>query len=371
MKDLLDLNDIARELKVSRRTVQRLANSGELPAITVSRRGGFTYVVPLQSYFEWKRSYKKKKEEIKKLSDIDFIQDAQIEWLEWCKNGLLTGKCQCEKTIELNEYFLDYYFRKLPRRYQRTSIISTNYVRHVLGNIDPKSFSLKYNIYKAVTSFTKYLIAKEICEEQLLNELRKLRPKRLYPPKKVHCSEDQFEELLKEASIRTFGQNEYNVILNKTLVATLGLAGLRGSELCDLKVSDVDLNKRTIYVFHGKGKKNRYVGISDRLYKYLKEYLEVRLKSENNKFFLTVSSLTYKPVALERRIVLRRVKRIAKRVDLDINVHGLRRTFATIAANSGKPINIISLALGHADLKTTQGYLMTSREEVINEMKSW
>ena len=49
----------------------------------------------------------------------------------------------------------------------------------------------------------------------------------------------------------------------------------------------------------------------------------------------------------------------------DINLHGLRRTFAMTAANAGKPINIISLALGHADLKTTQGYLMTSQDEVV------
>lgn len=52
MKDMLTLAEIARELRVSTKTVQRLASSGELPAITVPRRGGFTYVVPLQNYFD-------------------------------------------------------------------------------------------------------------------------------------------------------------------------------------------------------------------------------------------------------------------------------------------------------------------------------
>lgn len=55
----------------------------------------------------------------------------------------------------------------------------------------------------------------------------------------------------------------------------------------------------------------------------------------------------------------------------DINLHGLRRTFATVAANSGKPIRIISLALGHSDLKTTQGYLMTTQDEVVRGMQGW
>lgn len=63
---------------------------------------------------------------------------------------------------------------------------------------------------------------------------------------------------------------------------------------------------------------------------------------------------------LDKSVLLRRVKRLVKRAEFNINLHGLRRTFATIAANSGKPINIIPMALGHADLKTTQGYLMTS-----------
>ncbi len=46
MKDFLTLDDIARELRVSRKTIQRLAINGKLPTITISRRGGFTYVVP-------------------------------------------------------------------------------------------------------------------------------------------------------------------------------------------------------------------------------------------------------------------------------------------------------------------------------------
>ncbi len=59
MDELITLDTIAKELRVTRRTVQTLASTGKLPAITVSRRGGFTYVVPLQSYFEWKYNFKK------------------------------------------------------------------------------------------------------------------------------------------------------------------------------------------------------------------------------------------------------------------------------------------------------------------------
>ena len=81
MKDVLTLDDIARELRVSRKTVQRLATSGKLPTTTISRRGGFTYVVPIQSYFDWKKGFKEKKEKDKLLSDWDTLKRQKDEWL--------------------------------------------------------------------------------------------------------------------------------------------------------------------------------------------------------------------------------------------------------------------------------------------------
>lgn len=371
MKDLISIDDIARELKVSHRTIQRLAANGSLPAITITRRGGFTYVVPLQSYFNWKTSYKKKKEEHKHLADFNVIKEEQSKWSEWSRNGLLTGKPQCEKTIELNNYFLNYYWRHLPRRYKNTSLISVNYLRYVLGNIDPKSFSLKDNIYKAIRSFIKYLIANNYSASSLLDELKQLKPKRLYPLKKVHCTQEQFETLLKEAGKWKSGQSAYDVVLNYTLIATLGFTGLRASELCNLKLLDVDLVNKKIFVYLGKGKKNRYVGICNRLYDYLVNYLKLRPRTNLENFFVTTVRLSNEPVPFTPATLLRKVKRLSRRIGIEVNVHGLRRTFATVAANSGKPINIISLALGHTDLKTTQGYLMTTQDEVVRQMQGW
>ena len=137
------------------------------------------------------------------------------------------------------------------------------------------------------------------------------------------------------------------------------------------RMQDVDLVKRKLFVYLGKGKKNRFVGICTRLYDHLVQYLKARPKTKSEQLFLTKSNTSGELVPLTRRTLLQKVKRLGTRVVININVHGLCRTFATIAANSGKPINIISLALGHSDLKTTQGYLMTSQDEVIKEMQGW
>ena len=371
MKDMLTLAEIARELRVSIKTVQRLASSGELPAITVPRRGGFAYVVPLQNYFDWKRDYKVKKEENKSLSDLKTIKQFQDEWILWSRNGLLVGKPLSENTIDTNRRYLNFFLNNIPRRFKAEPVISLDNLRDVFSQTDPKSFSVRDNTYKTVRSFVRFLIAKKQATESLLNELKKAKPRRVYPAKKLHCTLEQFEKLLEEAGKKYHCQSDYDVLLNVATIATIGFTGLRASELINLRLQDVDLINRKLFVYLGKGKKNRFVGISNRLYEILFSYLKLRPKTKLDNFFVTRSSLNKEPVKIDRDVLLHKIKRLAKRVGFDVNLHGLRRTFATVAANSGKPINIISLALGHADLKTTQGYLMTSQDEVINSMREW
>ena len=371
MIDILSLEDVAKDLRKSVSTVRRLAQSGELPVITQTRRGGFYYNVPVQAYLEWKKHWTDSKKEHKYLTDLDFLKQEQEEWLIWCSKGLLTGKPLSEKTIELYKYCLNYYWANIPRRYTKAPLISLEFLRELFGSLDPKSFSLKLNIHSAIKSFVKYLIAKKLVDTNLLFQLKQVSPKRVYPPKRLHCTLQQFNSLVLEASRWHTGQSEYDVALNNALIAALGYAGLRATEVCNLKLQDVDLISKRIFVCLGKGKKNRYVGICSQLYKTLEEYLKIRPQSELENFFVTYSVAYSKPVPFTRFTLLQKIKRLSKRIGININVHGLRRTFATIAANAGKPINIISLALGHSDLKTTQGYLMTSQDEVIREMQGW
>jgi len=367
----LTLINIAKDLRKSLRTVQRLAKNGSLPVITKSTKSGFIYVVPLQAYIEWKNQKLAKSKECNFLSDLDFLKQQIDGWLSWCKSGALTGKPLSEKTIELYKYCLNYYFLHIPRRYTKTPLISLEQSRLVLSDIDPKSFSLKLNIYSALKSFVKYLIAKNIANATLLAELKQLSPRRVYPPKRTHCTLEQFNLLLLEATKWHTGQSQYDVALNSALVSIIGFAGVRVSEVCNLRLQDIDLVNKRLFVYLGKGKKNRYVGICNQLHCILNEYLKLRPKSEVENFFVTFSPVYSRTVAFTRFTLLQKIKRLSKRTDIKITPHGLRRTFATIAANSGKPINIISLALGHADLKTTQGYLMTSQEEVVKEMQGW
>lgn len=370
--DTLSIADIAADLKVSERYVRKLAKNNEIPTITKPFKGGFTYLVPASLYFDWKKNRNDFKKANGYLSNIEFLKEKQDEWLSWCKNGALTGKALSDKTLELYSYCMSKYWQLLPRRYNKSVLISKENVRNVLASIDAKSFSIKDNLYKAIRSFIKYLAIKGHVNESLLGDLKKLKPKRVYPPKKLHCTQQQFEKLLEEVSKKYIRQTDYDVLLNIATIATIVFAGLRASEVCNLRLQDVDLVNRKISVYLGKGKKNRVVGICNRLYDYLTEYLKAKPKANIENFFVTVSSLRDKQVVpITKNMLSKKLKRLCKRIGFNVSLHGLRRTFATVAANSGKPINIISLALGHTDLKTTQGYLMTSQEEVVREMQGW
>lgn len=371
MDDFLTLNTIAKDLKLSIRTIQRLAKNNTLPVISKTRRGGYYSVVPVQTYFKWKSEWVNKKNENTFLCRKKSLLSHVSEWISWCNNGLLTGKPQSENTIRTNISYLNYFLEHLPKRYSGSPVISLENLRKVFSGIDPKSYSIKDNIYKAIRSFAKFLIAKELLNKALLDELKEAKPKRVYPPKRLHCTLEQFNILLDEASKKHFGQKPFDIALNKTLIATLGFTGLRASELCNLRLQDIDMMNKRIFVYLGKGKKNRYVGICNSLYQQLIEYLNLRPETPLDNFFIVIRRSSKEPVLLTRKVLLRKIKRLCKYVSFDTNVHGLRRTFATVAANAGKPINIISLALGHSDLKTTQGYLMTSQDEVVKEMQGW
>ncbi|MBI3589939.1 MAG: tyrosine-type recombinase/integrase [Candidatus Melainabacteria bacterium] len=371
MENILNIADIAKDLRKSKKTVIRLVKSGSLPAITIPRKSKFQYVIPWQTYFDWKRLNANQNIVNNHLSNLNDLNELKLEWLKWCENGNLTGKPLSPRTMEIYTHCLDYYLAHIPRRYGKTPIISLDFIRYVFGNISPERYSLKFNIHSAVKSFLKYLIAKNLVNKNLLDEVRQFRPKRVYPPKRTHCTLEQFNSLLLEASKWHRGQSNYDVLLNKTLVAILGYAGLRNGEVTNLRLQDVDLTNKRIFVYLGKGKKNRYVGICNSLYDNLLEYLSVRPRTNLENFFVTVHRTTIEARPFDRYTLQQKIKRLSKRVEINVTPHGLRRTFATINANAGKPLNIISLALGHSDLKTTQGYLMTTQDEVVKEMQGW
>ncbi|OGI14603.1 MAG: hypothetical protein A3I68_06465 [Candidatus Melainabacteria bacterium RIFCSPLOWO2_02_FULL_35_15] len=79
----LTLNDIAKDLKLSRKTTQRLARKGVFPVIAIKNKKGHSYVIPFDEYLNWKKNKKQENEENNLLSDWDLLFEERNNWIEW------------------------------------------------------------------------------------------------------------------------------------------------------------------------------------------------------------------------------------------------------------------------------------------------
>jgi|GEM_PF-6873006 len=70
-------------------------------------------------------------------------------------------------------------------------------------------------------------------------------------------------------------------------------------------------------------------------------------------------------------VIYRRIIRVANVAGIEIDVHCLRRTFATLMENKRMPWSVIQKALGHNNMKTTQGYIMTDERKVVDWMRNY
>ncbi len=370
----LSTKEIAQDLGLSIRTVQKYIKTGFLLAKLEYIKGNPLYSIESSEYLAWKQKHfsgLKRGEIIKSKSHFNDLGKEEIkaeltEWLHWCETGMLTGKPIKPRTVELYEYYFNLYLEKLGK-YPSKPLISIEKARKVLGAIPIKSFSTKMNIYSALMSFSKYLIVNLKLELSFRDKLKELRPRRSLPAKKTSLTEKQVDNLIKFVDTMKGSASFKDKIRNKAILMTFLHTGLRVSELANLTLKDVDLENRMIKVRLGKGNKDRAVGISEDLYHALYRYIETLDCSNSEYFFVSRFGEKYQSHSLTQKI-----RRISRAAGFDsISPHSLRRSFVTINAAKGKPLNHLRIACGHSDITTTQGYCMTSQDELIEAMKGW
>ncbi len=154
---------------------------------------------------------------------------------------------------------------------------------------------------------------------------------------------------------------------NQALLELLYATGIRVSECCNIRVSDIDFFIGTVLV-QGKGNKQRYVPFGSFAQDALTMYLEdgrgkLLEKGKNN---TDVVFLNNKGTPLTPRGVRYVLSEMMKNTSLllHINPHKLRHTFATHMLNEGADIRVIQELLGHENLSATQIYTHVSKEQL-------
>ncbi len=148
---------------------------------------------------------------------------------------------------------------------------------------------------------------------------------------------------------------------NKTLLDFLYSTACRVSEVCTVKISDIDFHDDFIIVT-GKGSKQRIVPLGSQLKENLLDYVNIRkqyLDRDTNTLFLTKNNN-----AMERTSIFRVVKKTAINIGLkqSIHPHTLRHSAATQMLEAGCDLRTLQEFLGHSSVSTTQIYTKLTKE---------
>lgn len=151
---------------------------------------------------------------------------------------------------------------------------------------------------------------------------------------------------------------------HKSILLLIYSGGLRLSELLNLKLTDIHSQRKKIHVVQGKGKKDRYVVLSDVALNNLREYFKVY----NPQYYLIegASGGRYSEKSVQS-IMKQALQRAG--IKKKATVHTLRHSFATHLLDDGTDIRFIQELLGHKRLETTQIYTHVSSRS-INKIKS-
>ena len=159
----------------------------------------------------------------------------------------------------------------------------------------------------------------------------------------------------------------FNSIQNKkhkAILFTAYSAGLRVSEVVNLRLADIDGKRMQIHVRDAKGKKDRYVNLSPVLLDILRQY--VKMVRPVPKEYLFESEQTGKayPTRTVQQIFTNAKNKAGIRKE--VGIHSLRHSFATHLLDKGTDIRYIKDLLGHFDIKTTERYLHVSKKQLVN-----
>lgn len=278
------------------------------------------------------------------------IVDNFLEYLENIKNySNLTINSYKKDILEFNNYVINNKFSQDLVQI-RNDRVCRSYISY-LSKKNLKETSINRKIC-SLRSFYNYLIKKNIIKNNYFKNIEGFRVKKKLPNTlTLHEVYRIIDSLDKSNKI-----NYRNYIIFLLFIQT----GIRVSELCNIKIDDINFSNCTINIF-GKGKKERIVifneSFKEDLIYYIKEiiplFLIVSKRLGNNYLFFNKNGLLLTQRGV--RVILKNI--ILKLGDnFKISPHTLRHTFASIMINNGFNLRDIQTILGHKNITTTQIY---------------
>ena len=167
--------------------------------------------------------------------------------------------------------------------------------------------------------------------------------------------------------INVYDHTNYMNSRNLTLIDFMYSSACRVSELCDVRVSDLDFEEDFVKLF-GKGSKQRIVPIGSELKINLSKYLKFRDELNTQEPYLFLSKNMNQ---LDRSAIFRIIKKSATLSDnaLSVHPHTLRHSAATHMLEAGCDLRTLQELLGHTSVSTTKIYTKLTKEFLVEIFK--
>lgn len=296
------------------------------------------------------------------MSDKDKLQSLQL--LKKFKQYLLLEKALSSNTLEAYVHDVEKLFSYLEENDMHPLDVTLQNLENYLAslheeNIRPRS---QARMLSGIRSFYRYLVLDGYIQADptLLLESPKIG---LKLPEVLSIEEIDMLIAAIDLSKRE-GQR------NRAIIETLYSCGLRVSEACNLKLSDLYLQEGFIKV-EGKGSKQRLVPISERAIAEIMDYMTERsaidIKPGHEDYLFVSAHLKKK---MSRITMFHIIKELAEQVGLKktISPHTLRHSFATHLLEGGANLRVIQSMLGHEDIGTTEIYTHIDAQRLRSEI---
>jgi len=272
----------------------------------------------------------------------------------------LESKSLSENTVK--NYFrdlIDYFIYLKQNDLSPTKSIEPKYIRKMLSFLIDKGFS-KVSISRKISAIKSYItfLEKFNYSKNNYSELIRIPKKSKSLPKVM--TKKEISQLIKHVEMNTKKN-----LRDDALIELLYSTGLRVSEVANLKLKDIKLEKSEIKIL-GKGNKERIVIFNNKSKEKIIRYLK------NDKRYISIKTEALFQNKFKEALSTRSIQRILKKylnfsgINSKYSTHTLRHTFATHLLEGGADIKVIQQLMGHSSPETTKIYTHVSSSTLKN-----
>lgn len=258
------------------------------------------------------------------------------------------------------------------------AVITPQTIRQFLNSLDGLSNKSVLNCHVGLASLWTWAMDEGICDQHIVRKVKRPKPEQRaivpFTCEEVKALLDSIEisKTYSRVGKHSCANRLPNILRNRAIILLLLDTGIRASELCDLKM--LNLQHNSIKVF-GKGSKERLLPISNRTLQAIQDYLANERGRVSMKSILFV---TRKKNALTNDVLYHQIVHAGDRAGVyQAHTHKFRHTFAINFLRNGGNIYALQMMLGHASLEMVKRYLaivqadLENVHEVASPVKNW